>query len=270
MNGDDAFDFLHDAISFTELANFPEHTLDLRIADAKKQRAEHKLPFAQWFSHKAPGGRAEGQGDYLYGLDVQKHPNIKYVAISRNGKEVTKSFFHFINSFTKEFRSMWGGFPPPLSNAEAALDFTLNDSKFYFDYVKGWWAVKDEPNVLLLHFSDLKRDHKGVIVRIAKFLEISVSDDVVDKIVTQTSHAYMSARPEKYEGKVGYPGQEKVGYPGQEYTHTKAHIRKGGGKADGGGDFFTEEMNAAWEEAVTQNFGSDKVLLEWATNGGSW
>lgn len=262
MNGDDEFDFLHDAISFTELANFPEHTLDLRIADAKKQRAEHKLPFAQWFSHKAPGGRAEGQGDYLYGLDVQKHPNIKYVAISRNGKEVTKSFFHFINSFTKEFRSMWGGFPPPLSNAEAALDFTLSDSKFYFDYVKGWWAVKDEPNVLLLHFSDLKRDHKGVIVRIAKFLEISVSDDVVDKIVTQTSHAYMSARPEKYEGKFGYPGQE--------YTHTKAHIRKGGGKADGGGDFFTEEMNAAWEEAVTQNFGSDKVLLEWATNGGSW
>ena len=38
----------------------------------------------------------------------------------------------------------------------------------WYGYVKGWWPLRDEPNVLLVHFSDLRRNLKGEIERIAK------------------------------------------------------------------------------------------------------
>jgi hypothetical protein len=28
----------------------------------------------------------------------------------------------------------------------------------YFDYVRDWWPLRHAPNVLLLHYADLKKD----------------------------------------------------------------------------------------------------------------
>jgi aryl sulfotransferase len=44
-----------------------------------------------------------------------------------------------------------------------------------FDLVQSWWNERHRPNVLLVHYSDLKRDLAGELRRIARFLDIEVA-----------------------------------------------------------------------------------------------
>ncbi len=43
-------------------------------------------------------------------------------------------------------------------------------------HVASWWELRDEPNVLLVHYNDLKRDLEAEMRRVAAFLEIEVSE----------------------------------------------------------------------------------------------
>jgi aryl sulfotransferase len=40
----------------------------------------------------------------------------------------------------------------------------------FWENVRSWWALRDLPNVLIVHFQDLKADLGAVIARIAKFI----------------------------------------------------------------------------------------------------
>ena len=40
----------------------------------------------------------------------------------------------------------------------------------FFGFVAGWWPLRHEPNVLLLHYADIKRGGAKVLRRIADFL----------------------------------------------------------------------------------------------------
>jgi len=54
---------------------------------------------------------------------------------------------------------------------ELATDFALGDN------LRSWWAVRDRPNVLFVHFNDLLEDLEGESRRIASFLGQPVSND---------------------------------------------------------------------------------------------
>ena len=37
----------------------------------------------------------------------------------------------------------------------------------FFGFVNGWWPLRHKPNVLFLHFSEMKADHEGSVRKIA-------------------------------------------------------------------------------------------------------
>jgi aryl sulfotransferase len=57
--------------------------------------------------------------------------------------------------------------------------------------VRSWWAVRDLPNVMLLHFNELKADMPGTIRRIAAFLDIPIAEDKWETILKHCSFEYM-------------------------------------------------------------------------------
>lgn len=65
-----------------------------------------------------------------------------------------------------------------------------------FENVKSWWAIRNLPNVLLVHFSDLKRDLEGETARIAKFIDIQPDKDTWPLILEHCSFDYMKAHAE--------------------------------------------------------------------------
>lgn len=260
-NGDDGFENLMDNVGFAEMQMYPEHTLEMRVNETLAKRARLKtrpVPAMTFFSHRFPG-----QDPALVGMDVRSNPGVKYISIVRNGKEVVRSVKTFLNDFPQEFRDMWGGFPGPAMTNEAALKATAETvPDFYFGYAKGWWALRHEPNVLLLHFTDLKNDLRGTVKCIADFLEIMASAELLEMVAHKAGFEYMkrkdTEKPGCYTPRAGYPGKE---------IYEKPHIKTG--KADGAAEFFTADMNARWEEAVQKHWGDAPGLRAWADNGGS-
>jgi hypothetical protein len=64
-------------------------------------------------------------------------------------------------------------------------------SEFYFGYVKKWWPYRNDPNVLLLHYSDVRRDLKGYIAKIARFLEVELTEEELEIITERCSIEHM-------------------------------------------------------------------------------
>ena len=248
--GNDDFERLTDVFGIMEMLSYPEDTIENRLLKNKKKFVNHK--WQQHFTHKFPKNDS-----LLVGLDPKQNPLIKYIVIMRHGKEVVQSFYPFMNAHTKEFSTMWGGFPPKFNSKQEALSFVTDQMPdFFFGHGKAWWNVRQEPNVLLLRYADLKRDSRTVIQEIASFLNIPLTDETLDVVVKKSSHAYMQKRTAQYQLLVG---------PNQDIPTVVegGHIRKDGGKSDGGVTFFTPEMDVQWENAVKKYWGDEKDLVKW-------
>ena len=51
----------------------------------------------------------------------------------------------------------------------------LADDDLLFHHVATFWAERDEPNLLLVHYNDLKADLDGEMRRVAAFLGVDVT-----------------------------------------------------------------------------------------------
>ncbi len=124
-----------------------------------------------------------------------------------------------------------------------------------FYNVKTWWDVKDHPDVLFVHFNDLKSDLAGEMRRIAEFLEEPIEDEkLFKKLVEQCTFDYMKKNADAV-APLGGAFWEGGG---------KTFINKGTNKRWVG--VLTEEQVAAYEKAAEKKLG--KLCAGWLATGG--
>ncbi len=138
-------------------------------------------------------------------------PEARYVFVGRNGKDLGISFHNYLSNFStptmlmiNRIHAEWSGDSTPLvipANMQRFFDQWLDTNGFgccdLLDIMKSWWELRNEPNVLLLHYQKLKSDLRGQITRLADFLSIDPRPLRMDAIVEHCSFDYMSARAEK-------------------------------------------------------------------------
>ena len=100
------------------------------------------------------------------------NPHIKYVYIARDGRDILWSLYnHHAKANEKWYAAMNGpglvGEPVPHVDLDVVPYFRrwLERDGYPFwslwENVRSWWAVRDLPNVLLVHYANLKRDLSG-------------------------------------------------------------------------------------------------------------
>jgi len=222
-----------------------------------------KYPFRIFKSHFSP---LETGG--VIPIKKLAERNVKVLAMSRNGLDVVASIIPFFANHSEEFRKMWGGFPEK-SSGDLSKDAETNMKNMlpggllghlYFKYVKEWWSLKDEPNVLLLHYADVKKDLSSNVTKVAKFVGVQLTSEEHAKVVKKCSFAYMKERASEFD------------YLLPLNTNTYCTIMKTGtlinkGTNGAGKVTFTEKQQATWKEAEEKEFGGQPGLLEWARNG---
>ncbi|XP_014679401.1 PREDICTED: sulfotransferase 1C4-like [Priapulus caudatus] len=57
----------------------------------------------------------------------------------------------------------------------------------FADYSLSFWEHKDDDNVLLIYYEDMKKDHEGHVRRIGRFLGRELTDEQVEGIVAHTT-----------------------------------------------------------------------------------
>jgi len=120
----------------------------------------------------------------------------KYLHVTRNPWDVCISYFNMLKQMPQFYGFKDGTFD------EFFADFIKghNDSGSFFDHLAGWHAQRDKRNILFLRYEQLKQDHRGSLVQIAKFLGPPYSDAasdpaMVEKILHLTSFDYMKNLP---------------------------------------------------------------------------
>ena len=64
-------------------------------------------------------------------------------------------------------------------------------------YVNSFWQFKHLPNILMVHYNDLKADLQGEMKRIAEFLQIDVPDALWPELVSAATFENMKGKADK-------------------------------------------------------------------------
>jgi len=132
-------------------------------------------------------------------------PNAKYLYVARDGRDVVWSMYnHHANANAAWYQALNetpGLVGPPIAPPPASVRDYFNQWLerdgypfwSFWDNLRSWWDVRHLPNVLLVHFADMKTDMEREIRRIADFLEIQVPTDRWAPILEHCSFDYMKA-----------------------------------------------------------------------------
>lgn len=133
----------------------------------------------------------------------------KYLYVARDGRDVLWSLYNHHLKLKEDVIQSIDSVPervgPPLGQAPDSVlqyfrEWLAKDGYPwwpYWEHIRSWWNIKELPNVMLLHFADLKADMPAEIRRIGAFLDISVDEAKWEKILEHCSFDYMKAHGEK-------------------------------------------------------------------------
>ncbi|KAI1896361.1 hypothetical protein AGOR_G00094000 [Albula goreensis] len=113
----------------------------------------------------------------------------KVIYVARNAKDNMVSYYHFDRmNKTQPEPGPWEGYIHKFMKGELGWGS-------WYDHVKGYWEEKEKRNILYLFFEDMKENPEREIKRIMKYLDLTLSDDVISHIVELTSFKVMKENP---------------------------------------------------------------------------
>jgi aryl sulfotransferase len=98
----------------------------------------------------------------------------------------------------------------------------------FWENVRSWWDIRELPNLMLLHFADLKADLPGQMRRIAAFLDVRIDEAAWPAMLDHCTFGYMKGHP-----------SETAPAGGRFWT-------------GGGATFFNKGTNGRWREVLPQ------------------
>ena len=178
----------------------------------------------------------------------------KMIYCFRDLKDVVVSFYHFQNTML----ALRGRVSLPIF-AQSRIQVIAKA----LENLLAWWDHRHDDNVLFLFFDDLKEDHPGCVRRIAKFMDIECSEEILKRVVHSTTHAEMSRHSNKFtplaiiESRVKKFGEKPL-------SEIIGKVRTNGGRSGDGQALPVEVqqyIEEKWAEIVTAKLGF-KTLKE--------
>lgn len=117
----------------------------------------------------------------------------RYIYVMREPKAVLLSFYHFFEGF------MFA--PGSISLQQFSDNFFTTGSKSgrYWAHLNSWWPLRNDENCLFLSFEKLKEDLPAVVNKVAEFLAIEPQPALMEKVLEQSSFAFMSANKQHFD-----------------------------------------------------------------------
>jgi aryl sulfotransferase len=175
---------------------------------------------------------------------------VKYIHVARDGRDTCLSYHNHNLSFRAETfagldaigfadHRLQAPYPRPSQDPRVFFSNWLNHgvdddrdgAPFFswFGFERTFWEARHEPNVLMVHYADLKTDLAGEMSRIADFLGISVPAELWPELVKAATFSEM----------------KRVG--GQLHPVLE-HVFEGGAQS-----FFAKGENARWRGVLADD-----------------
>jgi aryl sulfotransferase len=143
------------------------------------------------------------------------HPQVKYIVVGRDARDVLMSLWNHCRNYTTEFyerlndtghvgdpfpgcpddiREFWRGWI-----TSGWFEWESEGYPFWSNlrHTQTWWDFRHLPNILFVHFNDLLRDLAGEIRLIADYLEIDAPRDLLAAIGDAVTFRSVKRRAEE-------------------------------------------------------------------------
>jgi aryl sulfotransferase len=133
------------------------------------------------------------------------YPTASYIVVARDGRDACMSFMNHMAHMRQDVIMDLAGTLeadgiefgaegiPPTEDPHAFFQYFLANP-MWFEHVASFWAHRGEPNVLFVHFDDMKADLEAQMRRVANFLEIDVAHARWPALVDSCTFESMKAR----------------------------------------------------------------------------
>lgn len=144
---------------------------------------------------------------------VPHHPQAKYIGVIRQPKDVCISLYKILTENS--------AFDLPHLSFDVFFEMFINGQTSYinyFDHIRSLWSHKDDDNVLLISYEQMTNDLRGVIEKVARFLNIDLTADpqLLDRVETYASFDYMKknydASRNAYLAQHGPPSEKPINF----------------------------------------------------------
>lgn len=130
-------------------------------------------------------------------------PNMRYIYVARDLRDLAWSLHRFHSNFRPLYLRLLNNFSAEMGREVAPADPDI--ARYYrtwleqdgypfwpiWSHLESWWQARLLPNVLLVHFNNLKADMPGEVRRIAAFLGIEIKDAAWPHILEHSSFTWM-------------------------------------------------------------------------------
>lgn len=173
-------------------------------------------------------------------------PQVKYIVVGRDARDVGMSMWNHYAGMTdgafEYHNGIQGRIGEPLPRPPQDIHAFWRDwiSRGCFDWVsegypfqpnlhhtQSWWEYRHLPNLLFIHYADLKSDFAVELRRIAAFLSIPLADDALPGLMQAASLDAMREREARLN---------------QSWSATFK---------DGAGTFFFKGTNGRWRDVLS-------------------
>ena len=133
------------------------------------------------------------------------YDEVKYIHVARDGRDACMSLHNQVMGFTDQILVAYDaagledetiGRPYPIPLADPTQHFHRwitegavpghedgTPAMSFFHFAHAWWQARHYPNVLLVHYNDLKSDLPAEMQRISDFLGIPVTPDLWPQLI---------------------------------------------------------------------------------------
>lgn len=128
-------------------------------------------------------------------LNIEKltKSGLKIIYVMRNPKDMIVSMKKFFESMpwlnTPELQPMfpkdWNEFVDVVASGKMPMQMKYGE--WYPHHIRSWMKLKGQPNFHFVYYEKMKKDPQAEISRLAKFLEVSLTEEQISQIVSATS-----------------------------------------------------------------------------------
>lgn len=124
--------------------------------------------------------------------NVQK--GARYIVPFRHYHDVAVSFYRFFEGWF---------FEPGSISLESFVSLIWPsdeiDSRGYWYHLGSWWEQRHNQDVLLLCYEEMQADLPRTVRQIARFMDITLDDDLLEIVTRQSSREFMLAHREQFD-----------------------------------------------------------------------
>jgi len=117
----------------------------------------------------------------------------RYIFVIRDPKDVFVSSYFFLRDVV-----FGPAMPSPATWYKVFLSSGNPMAGSWAGHAASYWAQRNRPNILLLSFKEMKRDLRGTVNKIARFLDVAATPEIIDRVCEKSSFDYMKRIDEKF------------------------------------------------------------------------